>query len=147
MGLVDVSPWRVVIADDDAPLRALLRATLERDERFLIVGEARDGADALDEVGRSDPDLLLLDLDMPRMDGHEVLEKLSPEPRPTVVVLTGLEEDHEARALHAGAARYLEKGSAFDGLVDHLAQVLAPHESTTEVPSRVTATGPEGENS
>jgi CheY-like chemotaxis protein len=144
MGLVDGPPWSVVIADDDAPLRALLRATLERDQRFLIVGEARDGVDALDEVARSDPDLLLLDLDMPRMDGNEVLVKLSPEPRPTVVVLTGLEEDQEAEVLHAGAARYLEKGSAFDGLVDHLAQVLAPQESTTEVPRRETATDPAG---
>lgn len=147
MDLVDSSTWRIVIADDDAALRALLRVTLERDERFSIVGEARDGADALDEVARSDPDLLLLDLDMPRMDGHEVLEKLRPEARPTVVVLTGLDDEHEERTLDAGAARYLEKGSAFDGLADQLAQVLGPHDSTTDVPRRVTATGLEGANS
>jgi DNA-binding NarL/FixJ family response regulator len=132
MDIVDRSPWRVVIADDDDALRALLRATLEREDRFLVVGEARDGLEALDEVSRSDPDLLLLDLAMPRMDGHEVLEKLAPEPRPTVVVLTGLDDDLVARTLRAGAACYLEKGSAFDGLCDALAQALLEHKELNQ---------------
>ena len=138
MNPVDGSARRVVIADDDLPVRALLRHTLARDARFVVVGEAGDGSEALEVVAETDPDLLLLDLVMPEMDGLAVLHALGSTSRPTVVVLTGIDDDLEDQALSGGAAAYLEKGSAFDALTDRLAQVLGDQETTIEVPTRDT---------
>lgn len=120
---------RVVVAEDDAPLRTLLRMVVSRDDRLEVVGEAADGREALQLVDEHDPDLLLLDLSMPEVDGLEVLRKLGACQRPRIVVLTALgdaldEDDMEATVLELGAARYLSKATAFDGLTDHLVQVL-----------------------
>ena len=106
------APIRVVIADDAVGLRGLLRALLSRQSGFEVVGEAGNGAEALVVVSRTRPDLVLLDLAMPVMDGLEALPKitgLSPSTR--VVVLSGFEAaqmEDEARAL--GAHGYLTKG-------------------------------------
>jgi DNA-binding NarL/FixJ family response regulator len=121
-----VTPHRVVLAEDNVPLRTLLRFAVEADPRFTVVGEATEGVEALALVDEHDPDLLLLDLSMPVMDGLEVLEALVHRTRPVVAVLTGFEDpDLEQQVLQAGAAVYLTKGSAFDGLVDRLDQLLA----------------------
>lgn len=139
MSAAEPATWRVVVADDDVPLRALLRHTIQRDDRFVLVGEAGDGHEALDLVSREDPDLLLLDLAMPRMGGLEVMRALETMPRPTIVVLTGLDDDLEGQSLAAGAAAYLEKGHAFRDLTEHLAQALTgAHDITIEVPTRET---------
>jgi two-component system, NarL family, response regulator YdfI len=139
MSAAERATWRVVVADDDVPLRVLLRHTIQRDDRFVLVGEAGDGREALDLVSREDPDLLLLDLAMPRMGGLEVMRALETMPRPTIVVLTGLDDDLEAQSLAAGAAAYLEKGDAFHNLTERLAQALDGDQDTTiEVPTRAT---------
>jgi CheY-like chemotaxis protein len=118
-------PHRVLLAEDNVPLRTLLRFSVEADARFVVVGEAGDGAEALELLETHDPDLLLLDLSMPVMDGFEVLEKLVHRGRPVVAVLTGFDDpDLEQQALQAGAAAYLTKGSAFGGLVDRLDELL-----------------------
>jgi DNA-binding NarL/FixJ family response regulator len=106
------APIRVVIADDAVGLRRLLRAVLTRQPGFEVVGEAGNGAEALVAVSRTRPDLVLLDLTMPVMDGLEALPRiigLSPSTR--VVVLSGFnagQMEHEALAL--GAHAYLTKG-------------------------------------
>jgi DNA-binding response OmpR family regulator len=118
-------PWRVVIADDDVPLRTLVRFTLQRDQRFHIVAQAGDGDDTLAAIDREDPDLLLLDVAMPGRNGLEVLEDLADRERPLVVVLTGLTDpDLEGEVRDAGAIDYLTKATAFDGLGDRLAGLL-----------------------
>lgn len=117
--------YRVLLAEDNVPLRTLLRFAVASDERFDVVGEANDGIEALELLDEHDPDLLLLDLSMPVMDGLEVLEKLLHRTRPVVAVLTGFDDpDLEQQVLQAGAAAYLTKGSAFDGLPERLAQLL-----------------------
>jgi DNA-binding NarL/FixJ family response regulator len=117
-----VSPTHVVIAEDDATLRTLLRRTLDLDGRFEVVGEAADGSSALERIEAVDPDLLLLDLSMPDMDGLEVLDALGRGSRPKVVVLTGFEDPQlEERVLAAGAVAYLTKGAALRSLGDRLA--------------------------
>jgi len=121
-----VTPHRVILAEDNVPLRTLLRFTVDTDPRFVVIGEAGDGVEALELLELHDPDLLLLDLSMPVMDGLEVLEKLVHRARPVVVILTGFEDpDLEQQVLQAGGAAYLTKGSAFDGLVDRLDQLLS----------------------
>lgn len=103
---------RVVIADDVADLRMLLRLALERTERFSVVGEAADGAEAVEQARAHRPDLVVLDLSMPRLDGLEALPLiLDASPETIVVVLSGFDEARMGQAaVDAGATLYLEKG-------------------------------------
>ena len=102
---------RILIADDHAVVREGLRAFLELQEGLEVVGEAADGAEALVEAERLAPDVILMDLVMPRVDGVRAMQTLRrtvPESR--VIVLTSfLDEDRLLPALEAGAAGYLLK--------------------------------------
>lgn len=112
---------RVVIVDDSEDLRLLLRLTLEADGRFDVLGEAEDGQEALDVCGQENPDLLILDLAMPRMDGMTALEHLRARNPvvPVVVILSAYPANgwgEEARL--AGANGYLQKGGDPSTLAD-----------------------------
>lgn len=112
----------LVIADDEAPLRRLLRMLTERDGRFTVVGEAGDGQRTLEVVDACDPDLLLLDLGLPRLDGLQVLERLDRRRRPRTVVLTGFDDAATHRSARGlGAAECLVKGRDFTRVLDTLA--------------------------
>ncbi len=118
--------YRVVIADDVSHLRTLVRLVLERSRRFDVVAEASTGEEALVATRDHRPDLTLLDLSMPVMDGLEALPLIRAEiPSTTVVVLSGFDADRMAgEALDAGAAAYLVKGIQPDHLVDQLVSLL-----------------------
>jgi DNA-binding NarL/FixJ family response regulator len=112
----------LVVVDDDTSLRFLLRTLIAADDRFLVLGEAADGVGALEVVDELDPDLLLLDLGMPHMDGLQVLERIGGRRRPRTVVLTGFADDEtHARAIGLGAAACLVKGRDFHRLLEVLA--------------------------
>jgi DNA-binding NarL/FixJ family response regulator len=112
----------ILIADDEPALRRLLTMLLERDPRLDVVGEAADGREALDRVEELDPDVLLLDVRMPNVDGLEVLDALRGRSRPRIVVLTGFADPvTHAAALELGAAACLVKGRDFAALPDVLA--------------------------
>jgi DNA-binding NarL/FixJ family response regulator len=117
---------RVVLVDDMVELRALIRVTLERSERFVVVGNAGNGREAIDVVGATQPDLVLLDVSMPIMDGLEALPQLCAiAPATKVVILSGFSEARlGAEAASAGAAAYLEKGLAPDTLVARLLELV-----------------------
>lgn len=117
--------WRIAIVDDADDLRALLRHLLTRDGRFQVVGEASDGATAIEVAVRARPHAMILDLAMPVMDGFQALpEILAASPDTRVLVLSGFDEDQVgAQALSLGAHAYLEKGAAFERLVDVLAEL------------------------
>ncbi len=102
---------RVVIADDHRVVRDGLCYLLGQEPDIEVVGEAGDGRQAIDLVAATRPDVLLLDLYMPGLDGHAVLAALHDAPhRPAVVVLTSAADDeHLVRAMHAGATAYLLK--------------------------------------
>src|SRR5438045_2953374 len=104
--------FRVVVADDFADIRHLMRLTLERSGRFQIVGEAVNGAEAITLAQELEPDLLLLDLSMPVLSGLEALPRIrEASPATKVVVLSGLDRAQmEPEALEGGPAGYLEKG-------------------------------------
>ncbi|MGH2735044.1 MAG: response regulator transcription factor [Actinomycetota bacterium] len=112
----------VVLVDDTPDIRLLLRLLVDGHDRFEVVGEAENGAEAMKIVDRLKPDLVVLDLAMPKMDGFEVLgEMCAVSPDTSVVVLSGFEESIAAsKALEAGAAAYFEKGSDMQGLVQVL---------------------------
>lgn len=96
---------RVVIADDHAVVREGLRLILSSEKQFQVVGQASDGKEALELSSRLDPDILLLDLDMPRMNGLETLRQLAEGKRNVkVIVLTASIENQEiVQALRLGA--------------------------------------------
>jgi DNA-binding NarL/FixJ family response regulator len=104
-------PIRVVIVDDDALVRGGLTMLLGGAAGIEVVGEAADGAEVLAAIDRHRPDVLLLDLRMPKLDGIGALALLRQQPSPpAVVVLTTFDtDDHLLQALRGGAAGFLVK--------------------------------------
>ena len=102
---------RVVIADDHRVVREGLCYLLGQEPDLEVAGEAGDGRQTVDVVAATRPDVLLLDLYMPGLDGHAVLAALhDAQHRPAVVVLTSAADDeHLVRAMHAGATSYVLK--------------------------------------
>jgi two-component system LytT family response regulator len=119
-------PLRVLVVDDEAPARALAAEYLAAEPGVELAGEAADGFAAVKAVAELDPDLLLLDVQMPRLDGFEVLELLGPRPggRPAVVFATAYEE-HALRAFEVHAVDYLLKPFAPERLAAALARARA----------------------
>jgi CheY-like chemotaxis protein len=119
--------WRVVIADDSRDLRAVLRIALEQDGRFEVVGEAADGAEAIACCAELQPDLLLLDLVMPRVDGWSALETIREQsPDVVVTVVSTFDEAAAAdRAASLGAAAYVQKSISLVSLTETLAELAA----------------------
>ncbi len=116
---------RVLVADDDPQMRRLIRGVLQRDG--LEVVEAGDGLDALELVQQGGIDLVILDLDMPRLDGLGVLEELRAQVRTAclpVIVLTAHHGETEEKALDLGAHDYLSKPVQTRSLVARVRAVL-----------------------
>ena len=118
---------RVVIADDHPVFREGLRFTLERTDDIAVVGEAGDGQAAIDLVARTDPDVVLMDLAMPVLDGLAATAALvAGGTRAPVIVLTMTEADAGVfAAIRAGARGYLVKGVAPDHVVSAIRAVAA----------------------
>jgi DNA-binding NarL/FixJ family response regulator len=104
-------PVRVLIVDDDALVRAGLVMMLGGTDQVEVVGEASDGSQVLGAVDRHRPDVVLLDLRMPKVDGLETMALLRTQPSPPrILVLTTFDTDDQVlRALRAGAAGFLVK--------------------------------------
>jgi two-component system LytT family response regulator len=104
----DLLQLRVVVVDDEALARERLRRLLDTEDRVEIVAECASGAEALQAVQEHKPNLLLLDIQMPGMDGFEVLRALTLRPAPAVVFVTAFDQ-HAVRAFEARALDYLLK--------------------------------------
>jgi two-component system, NarL family, response regulator LiaR len=104
-------PIRVLIVDDHSVVREGLRAFLELQEGLEVVGEAADGEEAIDAATRLRPDVILMDLVMPRLGGVAAMRRLREQlPDARIIVLTSfLDDDKLLPALRAGAAGYLLK--------------------------------------
>ena len=105
---------KVLLADDHKLLRAGLKLLLQRNPDFAVVGEAADGEQTLQLFQQLEPDLLLLDLSMPKMDGLDCLREIKSRwPGAKVIVLTMHEdENYIKQAMQAGAAAYVHKSAA-----------------------------------
>lgn len=123
----DHARTRVVVADDEAMIRGGIRAILSTDESIDVVAEAADGHEAVETVTRFRPDVVLLDIRMPRMDGLAAtreLVRLAPETK--VAILTTFGEDEYVReALGSGAVGFLLKASDPRELLDGVHAVAA----------------------
>ncbi|KAB7730993.1 response regulator [Rudanella paleaurantiibacter] len=102
---------RLLIADDHAVVRKGIRMLLEDEPDMQVVGEAADGDEAVDLIGQLDPDILLLDLTMPRMSGLEVLKTLSRQSHRVYTLVFSMHSnpDYILKAVQHGAAGYLLK--------------------------------------
>jgi DNA-binding NarL/FixJ family response regulator len=112
-------PVRLLIVDDHPVVRDGLRGMFSRDPRFEVVGEAGDGIEALALAEESRPDVILMDLRMPRMDGVTTIRELATRGVPSkVLVLTTYDTDSDVLpAIEAGATGYLLKDAPQDDLV------------------------------
>ena len=128
---------RVVLADDESLFVEALAALLDLDERIDVVGRARDGLEALRLVAAARPDVVLMDLDMPRINGIGATRILAAGyPFVRVVIVTGstFPEDLE-RAREAGAAAYVTKDRVHEELTDILVEVASEPDELSPLPS------------
>jgi DNA-binding NarL/FixJ family response regulator len=105
---------RVVIADDHPVVRSGIRDMLEQDDDIEVVGEAASGTEALQQVEEKQPDVLLLDVEMPELSGVEVAQQLQQQGHPVRLLALSSYDDQEyvQGLLKGGASGYLTKGNA-----------------------------------
>ncbi|MFG3689384.1 response regulator [Micromonospora sp. NPDC047740] len=117
----------VVLVDDEAMVRVGLRMVLSGEPDITVVGEASDGDQAVDLVTRTQPDVVLMDIRMQRVDGLEASRRLlAAAPDTKIIILTTFDEDeHVAAALRAGVSGFLLKISPPEQLVDAVRLVAA----------------------
>lgn len=120
------SPTRILIADDHTLLRAGIHALLDTNPDFEVVGEVDNGKDALYLAGQLKPDLILIDLSMPKTNGTEAIQRIkSRYPEIKILVLTVHKtEEHVHAALKAGANGYLLKDDTSDELSKAINDIL-----------------------
>ena len=117
-----MSALRVLIVDDEAPARERLRALLAETGDALVVGEAANGEEALQHVEACDPDIVLLDVRMPGLDGIETARRIADIPAPPAVIFTTAFDEYALRAFDAQAVAYLLKPIRREELAAALAQ-------------------------
>lgn len=119
---------RVLIADDQAMVRAGFRMILDAEADMEVVGEAKDGAEALEAARRVRPDVVVMDIRMPRLDGVAATRRLleGSGPQPSVVIVTTFDDDENLyEALRAGAAGFLLKNAPPEHLIEAVRTVAA----------------------
>ena len=115
---------KVVLVEDQTLVREGIRSLLRLSDEIVVVGEAADGDDGLRVIAATAPDVVLLDLRMPRRDGLATLRAMAV-PRPAVLVLTTFDDDAVLLALQAGAEGYLLKDVTLEHLVASIRAVAA----------------------
>jgi DNA-binding NarL/FixJ family response regulator len=118
---------RVLLVDDQTLFRLGLARLLSEDGRVEIIGQAVDGADAVIQAAKLKPDVVLMDLKMPNVDGIEATRQIiAADPETRVLILTTFETDnHVIQALKAGASGYVLKDSLAEAIVSSIQAVVA----------------------
>jgi DNA-binding NarL/FixJ family response regulator len=116
---------RVLIVDDESLVRSGLRLILEASDDILVVAEARDGAEALEIVGRQPIDVILMDVRMPGVDGLTAASELAqfPDPPKIIMLTTFDQDDYVQAALRAGAVGFLLKDTPPQALIESVRTV------------------------
>ena len=151
--MIQPRAWRILIVDDSAVMRSLLRTVIGTDTRLETVGTASDGASALRAMEALHPDLILLDVEMPVMDGLSTLKQMRMRGTKVPVIMCSTLTQRGARvtieALASGASDYVAKPSGFasrEAAVKALAQEVSPKilaltSATQQVPAAATRMG------
>jgi two-component system LytT family response regulator len=134
-----VQPLSVVIVDDEAPARALLREYLAADAGISVLAECDNGFDAVRALSERAPDLVLLDVQMPKLDGFEVLELLA---KPPAVVFVTAYDEHALRAFEVNAVDYVLKPVGRDRLERALTRVRERLQEGKAAPRRARSPAP-----
>jgi DNA-binding NarL/FixJ family response regulator len=118
--MTEAKPISVFLVDDVPELRELIRFGMEDDPGFEVVGEAGDGASALEGIASTHPAAVLLDLSMPDMDGLEAIPEIRKgDPDVAIIVLSGFSADRMGPpSIERGADGYVEKGTPIQELRD-----------------------------
>src|SRR6202011_476670 len=118
---------RVVIADDQTLFRAGLARLLNEDPRVEVIGQAQDGVDAAKLAAKLKPDVVLMDLRMPNLDGIEATRQIiAADPTVKVIVLTSFDTDNQVLlALQAGASGFALKDAAPEAIIHAIEAVMA----------------------
>ncbi len=121
------APVRVLVADDQTLFRTGLASLLAADGRVEVVGQAVDGVEAIKQALRLKPDVVLMDIKMPNMDGIEATRQIREKvPGCNVLVLTTFETDSQViQALKAGASGYVPKDSSASAIISSIVAVMA----------------------
>jgi len=121
-------PKRILIADDHAGVRSLIRQYLEMQTEFDVCGEAVDGVDAIEKIKELNPDLVLLDLAMPRMNGAEVAAIIKGSMPHLPIILFSVYGDQIGKALASavGVDAVLSKPDGIANLVENVRNLLGP---------------------
>jgi two-component system, NarL family, response regulator NreC len=136
-----MSSIRIVLADDHTILRNGLRAVLERQPDFAVVGEAGNGREAIDVVEREKPDVVILDIAMPMLNGIEAAKRIVAENPGTAVLILSMysDEAYILKALRSGARAYLLKDSAETDLIQAIRAVCSGKAFFSPVVSKILA--------
>ena len=130
--------FRILVAEDDEDFLTALATVLEADGRFAVTGRARNGREAVELAGQLDIDAIVMDIEMPELDGVEATRQLQAEqPEVPVVAISGTE--YEERVLEirdAGAVDYVRKSRVDDDLVEALVGILTAWRSSSSRPSK-----------
>ena len=132
---------RVLLADDHSIVREGLRKVLEDDEDIKVIAEAPDGETAFDKAMEEKPDVAVIDISMPGMDGLEVVSRMAAycEEIPVLILTMHEEEQYVIRAIEAGAMGYVTKQSAPEQLVAAVKKIHAGGRYLTEKASEALA--------
>ena len=133
---VETRTLRVLIVDDEAPARSLLREYLGAEAGVEVIGECTNGFEAVKAIGDLTPDLALLDVQMPKLDGFEVLELLE---RPPAVVFVTAYDEYALKAFEVHAVDYVLKPVARERLSEALAHTRARLAGGAEAPAAPSA--------
>lgn len=119
-------PCRILIVDDAPAVRESLGWLLLDEPGLAVVGDAADGTEAISQTIKLDPDLVILDIELPDTDGFNVTRQLKALPRPPIVVLLSIHSDDlsKQRGMQAGCDAFVEKGLGWPGLLAVLQEVL-----------------------
>lgn len=120
-----MNPLRILIADDHPLVRDGLRSRLQRSEEMLVVGEACNGEEALDMVGRLLPDVVLMDINMPKLNGIQATEAILDGWPKTIILVLSMHDDREyvTNVISAGARGYVLKSASAEEMYNAIKAV------------------------
>ncbi|MDQ3932564.1 MAG: response regulator transcription factor [Actinomycetota bacterium] len=122
-------PIKLVIVDDNAGIRTLLRSLAKRERRMAVVGEAENGVEAVMITRRKQPDVVILDVMMPVMDGLEAIPGIIESSPRTCIVMYSAYADPRDEAFRLGAHGWCTKGSTWDVMAETIYDVVAARDA------------------